>query len=173
MFDASQSTGDGVSLNSMLAKGVNNMNSLIGILIRWGVHSCAFHTDISKMFNRVRLDESHWRFQLDLWDEEPRCGVRPIWKVIKTLIYGVKPNGQLAEVAIRKTAELMREKYPEAYSVIMNDIYVDDCLSGANSIKSRNITTDKLIAALAATGFDVKGVTVSGEPPPAARLGLC
>ena len=166
VFDASQSTGDGVSLNSMLAKGVNNMNSLIGILIRWGIHSCAFHTDISKMYNRVRLDESHWRFQLYLWDEQLRTGVHPIWKVIKTLIYGVRPSGQLAEVAIRKTAELMREKYPEAYSVIMNDIYVDDCLSGTNSIRSRNIATDQLIAALAATGFDVKGVTVSGELPP-------
>ena len=72
VFDASQSTSDGTSLNSMLAKGVNNMNSLISILIRWGIHFCAFHTDISKMYNRVRLDESHWRFQLYLWDEQLR-----------------------------------------------------------------------------------------------------
>ena len=166
VFDASQSNNDGCSLNSLLAKGVNNMNSLIGILIRWAVHFCAFHTDISKMYNRVRLDESHWRFQLYLWDELLRPG-HPVWKVIMTLIYGVRPSGQLAEVAIRKTAELTKDRYPKAYPVIMNDIYVDDCLSGTNSVKSRNITTDQLIAALATTGFDIKGLTVSGEPPPA------
>ena len=39
-------------------------------------------------------------------------------------------------------------------------------MCGTNSIRSRNIATDQLIAALAATGFDVKGVTVSGELPP-------
>ena len=167
VFDASQSNNDGCSLNSLLAKGVNNMNPLIAILIRWAVHFCAFHTDISKMYNRVRLDESHWRFQLYLWDESLRPGVHPVWKVIKTLIYGVRPSGQLAEVAIRKTAELTKDRYPKAYPVIMKDIYVDDCLSGTNSVKSRNITTDQLIAALATTGFDIKGLTVSGEPPPA------
>ena len=79
-----------------------------------------------------------------------------------TRIYGVRPSGQLAEVAIRKTTA----RYPEAYSVIMNDIYVDDCLSGTDSVKSRKITTDQLIAALATTGFDIKGLTISGESPP-------
>ena len=59
-----------------------------------------------------------------------------------TLIYGVKPSGQLAEVAIRKTAELTKNEYPKAYPVIMHDIYVDDCLSGANSVKSRIVATD-------------------------------
>ena len=78
----------------------------------------------------------------------------------------MRPSGQLAEVAIRKTAELTKARYPEAYSVIMNDIYVDDCLSGTDSAKSRNITTDQLIAALATTGFDIKGLTISGESPP-------
>ena len=135
-------------------------------VIRWAVHLYAFHTDISKMYNRVRLDESHWRFQLYLWDDQLRPGVEPEWKVIKTLIYGVRPSGQLGGVAIRKTAELTKERYPEAYPVIMNDIYVDDCLSGTSSIKSRNMTTDQLIAALATTGFDIKGLTLSGELPP-------
>ena len=163
VFDASQGEN---SINSMLAKGENNMNSFVGVIIRWAVHLYAFHTDISKMYNRVRLDESHWRFQLYLWDEQLRPGVEPEWKVIKTLIYGVRPSGQLAGVAIRKTAELTKDKYPEAYPVIMNDIYVDDCLSGTSSVKSRNITTDQLISALATTGFDIKGLTLSGELPP-------
>ena len=163
VFDASQGEN---SINSMLAKGENNMNSFVGVIIRWAVHLYAFHTDISKMYNRVRLDESHWRFQLYLWDEQLRPGVEPEWKVIKTLIYGVRPSGQLAGVAIRKTAELTKDKYPEAYPIIMNDIYVDDCLSGTSSVKSRNITTDQLISALATTGFDIKGLTLSGELPP-------
>ena len=64
VFDGSQSTQDGCSLNSLLAKGVNNMNSLIAILIRWVVHKYVYHTDIAKMYNNVLLDEVHWRYQL-------------------------------------------------------------------------------------------------------------
>jgi hypothetical protein len=167
VFDASQSSyHDGCSLNSLLAKGANNMNSLIAILIRWTVHKHAYHTDIAKMYNKVHLDESHWRFQMYLWDEQLRVGVPPVWKVIKTLIYGVRPSGQLAEVAIRKTAELTKSDYPKAYPVIKHDIYVDDCMSGTNSLKSRNMTTDQLVAALAKGGFTLKGFTFSGELPP-------
>ena len=166
VFDASRCDSSGCSLNNLLAKGINNMNSLLAILIRWATHMYAYHTDISKMYNRVRLDECHWRYQLYLWDPELRVGVPPVWKVIKTLIYGVKPSGQLAEVALRKLAELVKHEFPLAYSVIMNDIYVDDNLSGANSIEERNMITDQLTQALAKGGFSLKGFTFSGQPPP-------
>ena len=77
VFDASRCDANGNSLNHLLAKGVNNMNSLVAIFIRWRTHRFAWHTDISKMYNRVLLDESHWRFQLYVWDDDPRVGVAP------------------------------------------------------------------------------------------------
>ena len=51
------------------------------------------------------------------------------------LKHGVKPSGQLAEVALRKLAGMVKDVCPLAYPVIMHDIYVDDNLSGANSIE--------------------------------------
>ena len=167
VFDASRCDANGNSLNHLLAKGVNNMNSLVAIFIRWRTHRFAWHTDISKMYNRVLLDESHWRFQLYLWDDDLRVGVAPKWKIVNSLIYGVKPSGQLAGVAIRKLADLVKDECPLAYPVIMNDIYVDDNLSGANSVKSRNMITDQLALALAKINFLLKGYTFSGEHPPA------
>ena len=166
VFDASQSTFDGCSLNSLLAKGVNNMNSMIAILIRWVVHRNVYHTDVAKMYNRVLLDEVHWQYQLYYWDEQLRPGVKPVMKVIKTLIYGVKPSGQLAEVALRKTAELTKIECPLAYPVINHDMYVDDCASGNATVKLRNMTTDQVMISLAKGGFTLKGITYSGEDPP-------
>ena len=49
VFDASQATSSGYSLNDILAKGWNNLNILQEILIRWSMHCVAVHTDISKM----------------------------------------------------------------------------------------------------------------------------
>ena len=166
VLDASVSPRGGCSLNSLLANGTNNMNNLISILIRWTIHRYAFHTDIAKMYNAVRLDKAHWRYQMYLWSEGLRVGVPPVWKVIKTVIYGVRPSGNLAECGIRKTAELTREEYPKAYNVIMKDIYVDDCLSGADSVEEVNRTTDEISISLGKGGYLLKGYTFSGRYPP-------
>ena len=58
VFDSSQAANGGCSLNSLLAKGVNGMNKLIEILIRWSIRAHAYHTYVSKMYNKVRLDKS-------------------------------------------------------------------------------------------------------------------
>ena len=38
VFDASQPTASGWSLNNILAKGKNNMSKLVEIFIRWPIH---------------------------------------------------------------------------------------------------------------------------------------
>ena len=166
VFDASFTIGGGESLNSILAKGTNNMNSLQQILMRWMTHMFAFHTDIAKMYNHIWLENVHWQYQLYLWDDGLRLGVPPVWKVIKTAIYGVKSSGNVAECAIRKTAELTKAEYPMAHGITMNDTYVDDSASGGHTVEEMNSSIDQLIASLNCGGFGLKGVTVSGEDPP-------
>ena len=63
VFDASQPTASGTSLNDILAKGKNNINKLVEIVIRWSTHKFGFHTDVKKMYNTVQLREEHWCFQ--------------------------------------------------------------------------------------------------------------
>ena len=166
VFDGSFTIGGGDSLNSILAKGTNNMNSLQQILMRWRTHMFAFHTDIAKMYNHIWLDKMHWQYQLYLWEDELRVGVPPVWKVIKTAIYGVKSSGNVAECAIRKTAELTKSEYPKAHGITVNDTYVDDSASGDHTEEEMNSSIDQLIASLNCGGFGLKGVTVSGKDPP-------
>ena len=103
VFDASHLTASGYSLNSILAKGRNSMNKLVEITIRWQTHVDGFHTDISKMYNVVKLCDDDWCYQLYFWDNELRTSREPKTKVIKTLIYGVKPSGNQAERGLRET----------------------------------------------------------------------
>ena len=84
VFDGSQGTKEGCGINSLLAKGTNSLNKLVEILIRWTVYQYAFHTDIQKMYNTVRLDRDIGDYQLYLWCDElkennPKC------KVIKNI----------------------------------------------------------------------------------------
>ena len=79
-----------------------------------------------------------------LWDDNLNPLVPLQWKVIKTLIYGVRSSGNQAERSLRRMAELMSSHYPRACVVVTKDIYVDDCLSGEDSVEARSNTTDKL-----------------------------
>ena len=166
VFDASQPTSSGYSLNSVLAKGRNNMNKLVDIRIRWSVYRFGFHTDIQKMYNAVRLVEDDWCYQLYFWDDELDPEREPRVKVIKTLIYGVKSSGNQAERALRQTAKLQKDQYPRCNQIIQKEIYVDDCISGENTMDNLLSTTDGLKLALNKGGFCLKGFTFSGSPPP-------
>ena len=167
VFDASASPRGQCCLNSLLAKGANNLNNMVMIMIRWLCYKYAFHTDISKMYNTIWLDKAHWRYQLYFWEGNLKVGIAPRPKVIGTAIYGVRSSGNVAECAVRKTAELTKELYPKAYDVMMDQLYVDDCMSGANSEKERSSKAEELTGALGMGGFKLKGFTFSGfDPPP-------
>ena len=166
VFDASQTTSTGLSFNNLLAKGRNNMNKLVEIVIRWLIRRCAFHTDILKMYNTIRLDEQHWCYQLYLWHNELNPDLEPMRKVIKTLIYGVKSSGNQAERGLRETADIQKNGYPRQNEIVNEDIYVDDCLSGEDLYDISRDTTDGLDIMLNKGGFHLKGITFSGYDPP-------
>lgn len=166
VFDASMKTTNRYSLNDLLAKGRNNMNKLVEIVIRWRIHKFAYHSDIQKMYNTIKLNKEHWCYQLYLWENNLNPTEKPEWKVIKTLIYGIKSSGNQAERGLRQTAELQKATYPHENEVIRNDIYVDDCLSGENSLNQVYETTDNIKLLLNKGGFNLKGITYSGSDPP-------
>ena len=167
VFDASRGTsGGGPSLNSILAKGINSMNKLIDIELRWSTHKHAFHSDISKMYNRVHLEEEHWRYQLYLWSDGLDENSEPVWKVMKTHIYGVVSSGNIAECALRRVVEMNKNAFPRAFSAITYDTYVDDCKSGTNSPDETLKVMEEIDYSIGTGGFTNKGYTVSGENPP-------
>uniref|UniRef100_A0A7M6DQR2 Peptidase aspartic putative domain-containing protein n=1 Tax=Clytia hemisphaerica TaxID=252671 RepID=A0A7M6DQR2_9CNID len=146
VFDASQPTSSGYSLNSILAKGTNGMNKLVEILIRWYTHRSAFHTDVTKMYNSVKLCSDYWCYQRYLWHDTLDINQPPEEKVIKTLIYGVRSSGNQSERGIRQTSSLSKEEFNDQTS------------------KQR---ADQMEIALSRGGFGLKGFTFSGDDPPA------
>ena len=62
VFDASQPTPSGYSVNDIVAKGKNNLNVLNEIFLRWRTHPVGFHSDVMKMYNRIKLEQSDWCF---------------------------------------------------------------------------------------------------------------
>ena len=168
VFDASSITKSGYSLNDILAKGINSMNSLLSIFLRFRCNIVAVHTDIRKMYNVIKLKPQHWTYQRYKWQENLDPDLPNETKFVRTLIYGVKSAGNQAQVGLRMTAERQKDEYPEAADAIIKDTYVDDCATGVMETPAEP-AADKLAADIEVmvgkTGFVTKGITRSGNPP--------
>ena len=165
VFDASSTTSTGLSLNDILAKGINSLNSMICITIRFRSYKIALHTDIKQMYNVIKLKPEHWKFQRYLWDPELNIENDPQEKIIDTIIYGVKSSGNQAECGLRKTAEVQKNIFPKAAESILNDTYMDDIATGCDNDDITQLASD-LTELLSLGGFETKGLTVAGKPPP-------
>ena len=165
VFDASSITKTGLSLNDILAKGIKSLNSLVEIFLRFRIHAFVIHTDIKKMYNRIKLRIEDWTYQRYWWSLTLDPKFFPMEKVIKTIIYGSKPSGNQAEYALRQTARMQEIEFPAAAKAIINDTYMDDCLTGTADLTSAEELISDIDELLAKGGFSTKGYTISGRPP--------
>ena len=108
------------------------------------------------MDKTIQLREEHWCFQRYIWQNELDNRKIPEEKVIKTLIYGVKSSGNQSERGLRETALMSAVEFTEVNHIVENDIYVDDCLSGAQNLKHAMIRADQIELVLNRGGFSLK-----------------
>ena len=118
------------------------------------------------MYNAVKLRQDQWCYQRYLWNNTLDVNQPPEEKVIKTLIYGVKSSGNQAERGLRETTKLSKAEHPEVSEIINNDVLVDDCISGGESISAVHDRADEMEVVLNKGGFSLKGFTFSNQNPP-------
>ena len=141
------------------------MNKHVEIVVRWMTHQVAFHTDIQKRYNSIKLRQQDWYYQKYIRQQELDQSKIPDEKVINTLICGVCSSGNQAERGFRKTAHISKNEYPGNCEMIHKDIYVDDCLSGNSTETSALKLSDELLIVVNRSGFSLKVFTFSGYPP--------
>ena len=168
IFDASQPTASGWSLNDILAKGKNNMNKLVEIVICWSMHKIGYHTNMKKMYNSVKLVEDDWCLQEYIWQKDLYQRKLPGEKVIKILIYVVKSSGNQSKRGLQETVRLLAEEYPQVSQIVQNDINVGDCFSGDENVEKALQRADELELVLNHGSFTLKGITFTGSDPPSA-----
>ena len=166
VFNASQPTDTGKSFNDILAKGRNSMNKLQEVFMRWTMHKVAFHCDLQTWYNSVDLRKEDWCYQRYLWEETLNPNNPPESKVVTSIIYGVKPSGNLVQRAMLDAAALSKDEFPEAFEVISRDLYADDCMSGEQSLSLAEARADEMEMCLNPFGFTSKGYAFSGKDPP-------
>ena len=133
VFDASAKSSTGLSLNDILLVGPTVHPPLIDVLLRFRTHRVALTTDVSKMYRAIELvptDRDLHRFVWRNNPEEPLLDYR-----MTRVTFGVSASSFAANMAVKQNALDHAMKYPLAARSVDNSFYVDDGLTGADSIQ--------------------------------------
>ncbi|XP_039303907.1 uncharacterized protein LOC120357485 [Solenopsis invicta] len=109
--------------------------------------------DISKMYRQIFVHKEQTALQSILWREDPTTDIEEY--ELLTITYGTKPASFLAVRCLHQLAELEKEKFPKAAEVIIRDFYMDDLLTGGNSIEEITELKNQLTELLAKGGFEL------------------
>jgi hypothetical protein len=154
VFDASAKTTTGASLNDAVMVGPKLQNDLFDIIIRFRTHQYVFTADINKMYRQIIVTEQHRKYQTIWWRESPDIPIREYQ--LATVTYGLNCAPFLAIRCLQQLAEKEEDKYSAAYPALLNDFFMDDALTGANSIEETNQIREQLTRLLASGGFELR-----------------
>lgn len=128
VWDAAATTY-GVSLNSALLKGPDQLCSLFSILVQFRKHRIGITGDISEMFHQVQIREEDRPCQRFFWNED---GTTAVYEMC-VMTFGACCSPSSAQYVKNLNAERFSGQYPEAVDTITKKHYVDDMLDSVES----------------------------------------
>ncbi|XP_030767150.1 uncharacterized protein LOC115890927 [Sitophilus oryzae] len=154
VFDGSAITNTGISLNNCLHVGPTIQDDLFDIVIRFRTYPIVFTGDIAKMYRMVLVHPEHRNLQRILWRENDNEPVQSY--TLNTLTYGTAPASFLAIRCLHELAYQNQHRYPEACNKILKDFYVDDLLTGTNTVKDALKLKNEIYEILKSGGFELR-----------------
>jgi hypothetical protein len=146
VFDASAKTTNNRSLNDNLMCGPTIQRDLFSIVVEFRKFQYALNADITKMYRQILIDPDDKYCQLILWRNNATEPVNTY--ALTTLTYGTKPASFIATRCLKELAEINSHKYPRACEIINNNFYMDDLLTGADSLAELIELRDQIIKIL-------------------------
>ena len=132
VFDGSCKTTSGKSLNDIMHIGPSIQNDLFSILLQFRLSKYAVTADISKMYRQIKISEDHSNLQCILWRNNNNEHLQTY--KLNTVTYGTSAAPFLAIRSLHFLADNAKSNYPLGSNIIKTQFYVDDMLTGANTI---------------------------------------
>ena len=161
VFDGSAKTESGLSLNDCQFTGPTLQRDLFSILLSFRQHLIAVTADCAKMYRQVWVDDTHRNRQCILWRTDPKERIKVL--KLNTVTFGLTSSSYLATKCLQSLACQNRFSFPHASDVIFYDFYMDDLISGADSVEQARELGSSVRAILAQAGFPLRKFT-SNDP---------
>jgi len=154
VFDSSNKTSDGVSLNSCLLKGPKLQPDIGHVLIRFRCHPVGLMADIKKMFLQIKLKRQDQNTHRFLW-RDLQTDRKPDVYCMTRVTFWNTPSPFLSIATIHKHAKDHESEYPKAANEVKANMYVDDLLTGAPEDDSALQLKEDLRSLLSKGGFEL------------------
>ena len=133
VFDASAKSSSGVSLNDLLLVGPTVHSPLIDVLLRFRLHRVALTSDVSKMYRAIELANQYRDLHRFVWRRSPD---QPLQDCRMTRVtFGVSASSFVANMSVKQNALDFALDNPQAVTAVEKSFYVDDGLTGADSVE--------------------------------------
>ena len=151
VFDASAKSSSNVSLNDILLVGPTVHSSLIDVLLRFRLHQIALTADVSKMYRAIELVDSDRDLHRFVWRSDPD---NPLQDYRMTrVIFGVSASSFAANMSVKRSALDHTVEFPKAANAVETAFYVDDCLTGTDSVEEAIDSHHQLLNLFTKGGF--------------------
>nr|CAI5818359.1 unnamed protein product [Callosobruchus analis] len=151
VYDASAKTTAGLSLNDVLKTGPLIQRDLFSIVLKFRRHNVVFIGDIEKMYRQVDILPSERDLQRIVWRDSPERELSHYR--LNTVTYGTSPAPFLATRCLQQAAFDNLDSFPEASDAIINDFYMDDILSGHDTVQDAIRLKNEITNILHQSGF--------------------
>ena len=132
VFDASAKTSTGVALNDTLLVGPTVHSSLVDVLLRFRQHRVALTADVSRMYRAIALIDSDKDLHRFVWRTSPQDPLKDYRMTRVT--FGVSASSFIANMCVKQNALDHASEFPRAAKAVDDAFYVDDGITGADSV---------------------------------------
>lgn len=154
VFDASCKGINGVSLNDTLMVGPTLQDDLRHIIMRWRMHPICLSADIVKMYRQIRVNTEDADFQRLVWRDDPESEIKE-YKLMR-VTFGTACAPYLAVKTLQQLACDEGKAYPNISEKIKKDFYVDDLLTGCQTVEEGKVIYKDIKKLLSKGGFELQ-----------------
>lgn len=154
VWDAA-ATVHGVSLNSFLLKGPDQLTSLLSVLVQFREFRVAVSGDIREMFHQVKMREEDQHCLRFFWTDDDQA-TEPSVFVSQVMTFGACCSPSTAQYVKNSNAQRFEQEHPQAVVAIVKRHYVDDMLVSVETEKEAIQLVQDVKGIHASAGFEMR-----------------
>ncbi|XP_053661172.1 uncharacterized protein LOC128710156 [Anopheles marshallii] len=173
VFDAAAQV-QGVSLNSFLLTGPDQLVGLVAVLYKFREFRVAVTGDIREMFFQVRMKPADQRSQMFFWNSDTTPNGSPKIYAVSVMTFGAACSPGSAHYVKNINADRFADRFPRASECIKLEHYVDDMLSSVETVQEAVTLAEDVRHVHAQGGFEIRNwLSNSREVVERLRGGAC
>ncbi|XP_052751852.1 uncharacterized protein LOC113522552 [Galleria mellonella] len=161
VFDASAKNKNGVSLNDILMIGPRLQPELRHLIMRWRKPKIVLAADINKMYRQVKVYDQDADYQRVLWYNNKNGQIQDYR--LKRLTFGTAAAPYLAVKTLQQAAVDEGINYPNVAERVKTDFYMDDLLTGCDTVEEGAIIYEEMNELLRRGGFELQKWMTNSE----------